>query len=627
MITYALDFESYYDDDCSITTLGPVGYFNHPSFDAYMVTVVGDDGFEYAGHPAEFPWALLHGERVLSHNASFDESLYLFGVEKGWYEKVEPAEWHCTADMVAYLGMPRSLAGAIAWHTGEEVVKTTRDNMKGKRWEDMSHEFREEVTEYAIIDSVKCMELWKDLSDGWPEFERRVSAANRKMVQRGLPVNPIRIREAVESLGQQLFDLEEAIPWKEEAPLLSRKAFDTECRKHGLTPPKSLDQNSPAAVKWIKSNCEKHRWISSATDWRKVNGLYKRMQAFENSSVKSDTTLGVGNEMVKDYDPHYRLYSNLMYWGGHTGRFSGSGGSTNLQNLNKGTPFGVDVRSMVEAPKGKTFAIIDLSQIEVRTLCYLAEDWKMLDSIKNSQDIYQTFAERFGLWTPDMGVLSEENPGLRSKPVKPMVLGCGYGAGPRKISDLYDMPFYEAMGAVNTYRSTMSTVTDLWDKYDHGLKMGYYNVKPFHVSLPSGRSMRYEKIRRKKLWSEPRSFTYVNKDGETVVENKKGYWSNVTMVQQVRNGAKRMTRVWGGTVAENVSQALARDIFVDKLLDLEKAKLPTIFHVHDEAVLELDEVCAQEQLEEAISIMSTHVEWAEQIPLAADGFLSKVYTK
>jgi DNA polymerase I-like protein with 3'-5' exonuclease and polymerase domains len=139
--------------------------------------------------------------------------------------------------------------------------------------------------------------------------------------------------------------------------------------------------------------------------------------------------------------------------------------------------------------------------------------------------------------------------------------------------------------------------------------------------------MRYEKIRRKKVWNEPRSFSYINKDGEIMSENKKGYWSNITMVQQVRNGAKRMTRVWGGTVAENVSQALARDIFVDKLLDLEKAKLPTIFHVHDEAVLELDEVCAQEQLEEAISIMSTPVRWAEQIPLAADGFLSKVYTK
>ena len=34
---FAVDFETYYDNDCSITTLGTLGYFSHPDFDAYMV--------------------------------------------------------------------------------------------------------------------------------------------------------------------------------------------------------------------------------------------------------------------------------------------------------------------------------------------------------------------------------------------------------------------------------------------------------------------------------------------------------------------------------------------------------------------------------------------------------------
>ena len=46
MVTYALDFETYYDKECSIKTLGPLGYFSHPNFDAYMVSVVGDDGYK-----------------------------------------------------------------------------------------------------------------------------------------------------------------------------------------------------------------------------------------------------------------------------------------------------------------------------------------------------------------------------------------------------------------------------------------------------------------------------------------------------------------------------------------------------------------------------------------------------
>ncbi len=49
MKTYALDFETYYDRDCSIKKLGPLGYFSHHSFDAYMVSVVGDDGLEWVG--------------------------------------------------------------------------------------------------------------------------------------------------------------------------------------------------------------------------------------------------------------------------------------------------------------------------------------------------------------------------------------------------------------------------------------------------------------------------------------------------------------------------------------------------------------------------------------------------
>ena len=109
MNTYAVDFETYYDSECSITTLGPKGYFSHPDFDAYMVTVVGDDGYEFVGSPKDFNWSMLDGHLVLSHNASFDESLYLHGVQNNWWAGCTPAAWHCTADMTAFLGLPRSL--------------------------------------------------------------------------------------------------------------------------------------------------------------------------------------------------------------------------------------------------------------------------------------------------------------------------------------------------------------------------------------------------------------------------------------------------------------------------------------------------------------------------------------
>ena len=80
MNTFAIDYETYYDKECSIRTLGVLGYFSHPNFDAYMVSVVGTEGTNFVGHPKEFDWSLLDGNVVLSHNASFDETLFLYGV-------------------------------------------------------------------------------------------------------------------------------------------------------------------------------------------------------------------------------------------------------------------------------------------------------------------------------------------------------------------------------------------------------------------------------------------------------------------------------------------------------------------------------------------------------------------
>lgn len=133
-VTYAVDFESYYDKRCSIKVLGPLGYFSHPDFDAYLVSVVGDNGFVFVGHPKEFDWSILRDQIVLSHNASFDETLYLFGVVKGWWVRVDYYEWHCTADMVAYCGHPRSLKNAAKEVLGISLDKGTRDNMRGQHW-------------------------------------------------------------------------------------------------------------------------------------------------------------------------------------------------------------------------------------------------------------------------------------------------------------------------------------------------------------------------------------------------------------------------------------------------------------------------------------------------------------
>ena len=870
-----MDFESYYDKECSIKTLGPLGYFSHPQFDAYMVSVVGDNGYKFVGSPKDFDWSLLAGEIVLSHNASFDETLYLYGVSQRWWAEVQPKAWHCTADMAAACGYGRSLQAAAAQILELEITKDTRNNMAGKRWEDMTDEFRKEVSAYALKDSELCLQIWQQCSDQWPERERAISHLNRRIVQRGIPMNVGLLREQNEELSKRLFEAESAIPWAGDQPLLSRKAFDEECRKHGIEPPKSLSAADVDATDWLRRHGTKHRWVEAVTSWRRINALKKKVESFDYATMADD-----------------RYYGGLMYWGGHTGRFSGSGGNLNLQNLPRNEMFGVNLRHLIAAPEGKRLVVVDLSQIEVRTLCWLAGDTETLQLIKECDDFYTAFAIKFGLWTKEQGSLKDKDPALRHR-VKAMVLGCfgpdtkvltdrgwvaivnvratdkvwdgtqwtshegllhqgvqetitnhgleatpdheiltehgwrewgdlqqsdedlksalrtatlpssamndipavnggvgtlssaasvggkgwwtelicnlgkplaamfapkrrlheqlcaasdtprlfptrptepacltasapstigattrtiramgdmvggafgsssrgsitdlrsssiwsllkggisriwswigstttrdmhqrtcgfrreertattsgrsrrfsggsqslkrksdvydlkncgpnnrftvltdhgplvvhncGYGCGAPKFAMISGMSEKEAVEAVQLYRSALKKVPALWREYNTAVQTSYDLGVPFAIELPSGRSLNYGKLK---------------------MSEYNGRMQHVGIIN--RFGKRTPMKLWGGIIAENCSQALARDIFCDTMLRIDAAGINIILHVHDEVVIECPEEDAEQILDTTRAIMSTPPEWISDIPLAAEGEILTHYQK
>ena len=586
MNTYALDYESYYDKACSIKTLGPLGYFSHPDFDAYLMSVVGDDGLKWVGHPKDFDWDILKGQRVLSHNASFDETLYLFGVAKKWWPKVDCGEWLCTADMAAYCGLPRSLKGASIALFEEEVDKSTRDNMKGKIWGDMTKEFKEEVSEYALKDSELCLKLWQHLKDQWPKQEQAISRANRTGVQRGIPIDIKLLKKQQEEISQRLFEAEKIIPWTGEFPILSRKAFNAECRKLEIEPPASLALSSDEANEWIDIHGKDHPWIEAVRDYRRINALKKKLESFDYATMSDD-----------------RYYGSLMYMGAHTGRWSGSGANLNLQNLPRGDLFGVNLRHLISPKEGKKLIVADLSQIEVRTLCWLAGDEEILKEISDSEDIYEEFAIRFGKWSKEKGSLKDVDSKLRHM-VKQMVLGCGYGASSNKFAIISGMTPAEAHVAVSLYRQRMSKVVKLWNVLQRKMHVAYATGKDFKLELPSGRSLDYGKVT------------------TTLQQGRRNY------VAMLTKGSKKIPmRLWGGLLAENFSQALAREIFADMMLRIEEAGMEIIFHVHDEFIIEVDEDNSEKNLEDVIESMSRAPDWIPDIPLAAEGKILSRYEK
>lgn len=587
MSIVAVDFETFYSSDVTITELGIYHYLRHPQSDIYLVSIATDTGIRFAGHPKDFDWSQIAGANWtwLSHNAQFDlpvfERLQEIGVGNT-QEVTTIAAWHDTADLAAFLSVPRSLREASRHLLEREMSKETRDSMKGKRWEAMTPDFKQEVLNYAQKDADNCLDLWLLHGDKWPETEREISQMTRQMALRGVPLDLNGLDQDIQKLQTTLWEIEQIIPWKETHSILSSTAQKAECAKCGLTAPSSFAKDDPEAEKFFEDHAKDFPWIQGVRDYRKAGKHLSTLQTMRNR-MREDGWMTYG----------------LKYGGAHTLRDSGESG-INLQNLPKGIVSGVDVRSKIMAPEGFTFAIVDLSQIEPRCLHWLAEDEQTLQYIREIPDLYEAQARAWGIWNGE-GSMKKAAPDVRHM-MKQLALGLGYGMGAKKFGDVADVSGEEALRLTTLYRKKNPKVTALWKKLESGMlkTANHPTDKLFRMELPSGRSINYRNV----------SVT------------------NGGLSAEIPRAGKLMRLgFWGGVLTENLVQATARDVFMHQCLQIENSGIPVLMRVHDEAVCLVQEQSAQEQLNQIISTMSTAPEWAPGLPLSAEGGLSKTYKK
>jgi DNA polymerase len=86
-------------------------------------------------------------------------------------------------------------------------------------------------------------------------------------------------------------------------------------------------------------------------------------------------------------------------------------------------------------------------------------------------------------------------------------------------------------------------------------------------------------------------------------------------------------KLYGGLLAENATQAFARDVFMDRVMALEDAGYEILLRVHDEVVLLVDESDAETHRTVVEKIMSSPPSWCSDLPLGAEAIVSKQYTK
>jgi hypothetical protein len=596
MNTYAIDFETYYDKETSITTLGQWHYLRSPASDIYMVAIQGPD-VDYVGCPKKAPWAKIDGHKWVAHNYSFDGAVIERLREQGCVQS-KPVAWDCTANLSVAVGAPRNLLGASRELLDRHIDKDPRDKMHSKKWSDVEGtEFGKEVLEYARQDAKACLGIYEKFSGDMLPTESELSKHTIEMGWRGIQVDQDAVSAGIKALQKVTWESENALPWIDETDgvVLSTKAFRRECAKAGIPWPTSLAENSEECALWESQYGEQVPFVGIMRDWRKANSLLAKLKVMQ-GRIKPDGTMSYG----------------LKYMGAHTGRWSGDS-KFNVQNLPRNEMFGVDLRGCIVPRPGKKFVICDLAQIEPRVLAWLSGNEGLLDAIRNGYGIYEAAAKNMSLWDGPKGTLKKTDAPLYQL-VKAMVLGLGYGAGAKKFALIakmqygIDMTETKSNMIVNDFRTRNQPILDLWRKLEGDFQRAKAD-KQFEVGLPSGRVLTYRNIMSQ--WPDKQKY---DKSGKA----RKSAWT-----ARVERGGPQIP-FYGGKLCENLVQAVARDVMGAAVLRLEKAGCPVVMHIHDEAVCEVDNSVPAGEIER---LMSVCPEWLDGCPIGAEATDAVRYKK
>jgi DNA polymerase len=278
------------------------------------------------------------------------------------------------------------------------------------------------------------------------------------------------------------------------------------------------------------------------------------------------------------------------------------------------------VRGALIAAPGKDLLCVDFASIEARGLAWLANEEEALNEFKTGEDSYVKMAEAIF----DTTTINKDQRFVG----KTAVLGCGYGMGWKVFQASCASMGQEvseglARIAVTAFRKKNAKIKQLWQDVENAamntIKTGNstsVNDKPviftmlkdfLYCGLPSGRKLAYHlpQIRR------------VEKFDNIVDEIS---FMGVSMGNKyTRQG------VWGGTLVENIIQAICRDLLAEAMLRVEAAGYPVVLHVHDEIVSEVKE--KTKSLNEFTDIITQVPKWATGFPIAAEGWRGKRYKK
>jgi DNA polymerase len=616
---------------------------------------------------AHYPLVLF-----VAHNAAFEMDIWQeIMVKRYGFPAIPINRWRCTMAKAYACGLPGKL---------EEVAKVLKlqnqKDMSGSRTmltlskpnrksefytpADKPDEFQQ-LYNYCRQDVLTEMELDGRLPDLSDE-EQKIWEINEEINRSGITID----RKSVEN----------AIKLSEKHKELLTERFKA------ITGGDFLPSQRKVFGEWLKSQGYSVD-DTKATTLEKITGEGPVQTAIKLFLAANKTSLAKYPAMLARISDDNRLRGLAAYHAAHTGRFGGRG--VQVQNLPRSKypaekmiidiatgdyehfisqyeePVGAlssAIRNMFIPSPGCEFLVGDLSGIESRVTSWVARQMNKLDDFRKGVDPYLTAAT--GIYGRP---ITKENKEERSVG-KVAELALGYQGG---ISSLLSManayrldlePILMPLWATATddekkrcqydyhlyvqrcedgeveactpllgmscslvkrrWRSANADIVHFWHGIEKlaiatvetGMPMEYGALKLymddiwFCIQLPSGRPIRYAypKISER---DDKETLTYDVVDGIT----------------------KRWLRTptYGGSLTENIVQAISRDIFVEMMQQMSGSIYKIKMHVHDEVVAEVPEGAGDDA--EFKGYLQQSPSWAPDLPIASEVWRGKGYEK
>ena len=599
-----LDFETFYDRTFSLSKMTTEEYIRHEYFETIGVGVKVNDGeTQWFSGPekqtkaflSQFPW---DDSVAVAHNAMFDMAIL------NWHFDIRPKRIADTLSMLRAIDGPdagNSLAKAAERYglgvKGDEVV-----NALGKGRLDFTAEELARYGEYCVNDVELTYELFKRIAAGFPPVEFRLIDLTIRMF-----TEPVLSLEKSD-LSAHLADVQakkEALMAKlnyDKAELMSNPKLAELLSFHGVVPPTKI---SPTTGK------ETHAFAKNDEE-------FKALLEHENPQVQAIVAarLGVKSTLEETRTERFIQIADrgtlpipLRYYAAHTGRWGGDD-KVNMQNLPRKSP----LKKAIRAPEGYCFIDCDSSQIEARTLAWLAEQDDLVEAFDKGEDVYKIMASSI------YGVPPEEVTDDQRFVGKTTILGAGYGMGAAKFQAQLktfgvDMSLDECKRIISVYRKTYPMIPRLWRQAGSALDamvgnqtspLGLDEVLEVRgkegIKLPNGLRLQYPNLR---------YVTHPDGGQEMVYDQKKGR-------------AVLVSRIYGGKVVENICQALARIVIGEQMLMVAR-RLRVVMTVHDAvgAIAPVDQ--AGEAREFVEQCMRIRPKWAAGLPLNCESKMGASY--